>query len=547
VETGGGRGVGGQRAVQADLIGLADDIIAQVVPLIASRARTAAPTDTGSVEQITTASPEAYRHFVAGEIALRGGEGEDALRQFKAATQLDSTFALAWARMADVHLNFTRFTPAGECADRAWSLRTRLGIKDRMMLESRRLQLDFKIQAAMDVYREMLARWPDDRVILRTYGSALYWHWMFAEGQAVAEQGLACYPDDEELGETRCAALTRRGRTAEAKAAALDYQRRHPGTAIGWELLGEAQLAAGEADSAEAALRKARSLDPDDYSLQHDLARCATVRGQAAEAEAIVERLLARSDLTATERWLLMTPHGSPGMASLCAATGRLRRALEWVDASGRLDGPDGPDEMKAQTLSMRTSILFDAGRPREALAAAQELGQLRNVLWVRNADKEPRIRSLVQLDSLVAARKALAEYLAVKGWWHPRQARYGSLSVLAELQLAEGHPDSALATLMRNEEGAQLEARGQNTRARALRTLGRLPEAAATLEGLLKRNGCRFIARYQLGQIYEEMGRKADAAREYEVFLKAWANADPGWPQVEDARRRLAALRVGH
>lgn len=148
------------------------------------------------------------------------------------------------------------------------------------------------------------------------------------------------------------------------------------------------------------------------------------------------------------------------------------------------------------------------------------------------------RLQALVQADSLAAARAVLAQIVARK---EPVQ------EMGASLLLAEGCPDSALATLEKSGDRIRLSVRGQETRARSLRALGRLPEAATTLEGLLKRNGCRFIARHQLGQIYEEMGRKADAAREYEVFLKAWEHADPGWPQVDDARRRLAALRASH
>jgi tetratricopeptide (TPR) repeat protein len=48
----------------------------------------------------------------------------------------------------------------------------------------------------------------------------------------------------------------------------------------------------------------------------------------------------------------------------------------------------------------------------------------------------------------------------------------------------------------------------------------------------------------YMLGKIAEQQGDKARAGQNYRKFLELWKDADPGLPEVEDARMRLAGLK---
>jgi len=47
----------------------------------------------------------------------------------------------------------------------------------------------------------------------------------------------------------------------------------------------------------------------------------------------------------------------------------------------------------------------------------------------------------------------------------------------------------------------------------------------------------------FMLGKIYEEMDFKGKAIENYEKFLDIWKDADPGIPEVEDAKARLTSL----
>jgi len=45
-------------------------------------------------------------------------------------------------------------------------------------------------------------------------------------------------------------------------------------------------------------------------------------------------------------------------------------------------------------------------------------------------------------------------------------------------------------------------------------------------------------------GKIFEKKGWRGKAIEHYEKFLELWKDADPGMPEIEDTRERLAGLK---
>ncbi|MBE0712670.1 MAG: tetratricopeptide repeat protein [Candidatus Aminicenantes bacterium] len=130
-----------------------------------------------------------------------------------------------------------------------------------------------------------------------------------------------------------------------------------------------------------------------------------------------------------------------------------------------------------------------------------------------------------------------------------------------AEIALAEDSPEKAVAAAERLQ---LMDFRGMSTPdllfynipflkdvlARAYWKKGELDKAIAEYRKLMivdPRNRIRYLIHplyhYRLGRVLGEKGDMTGAAGEYRKFLEYWKDADPGLPEVEDARKRLAGL----
>jgi tetratricopeptide (TPR) repeat protein len=126
----------------------------------------------------------------------------------------------------------------------------------------------------------------------------------------------------------------------------------------------------------------------------------------------------------------------------------------------------------------------------------------------------------------------------------------------MARITLAKNHPEVALANL-------EKAARGYPglfvhlPLARAYLEQNRLDKAIAELEkvpsiflGIYSLNQCLLTPEvvksyYLLGLAYEKSGRNKEAIEKYQEFLDILKNADPGIPEVADAKERLERLKI--
>lgn len=79
---------------------------------------------------------------------------------------------------------------------------------------------------------------------------------------------------------------------------------------------------------------------------------------------------------------------------------------------------------------------------------------------------------------------------------------------------------------------------------ANAYLQLGRLDEAIAEDQRVLRLNPNDALSRYHLGLAYECKGMGTEARAELGRFLQIWKDADADIPELRDAKARMNRLR---
>ncbi len=537
-----GASLAASREAGTDLSRMADRIITAVAAKIAAQANAPLAATVGPVGEITTRSPDAYRNYIAAELAAEEGRPQEALERLRAAVEIDSTFALALYELSRA-LNDVDDPSFPDFARRAWRFRGRLGLRDRMKLESwMQAAIWGDYGEAIATYEEMLARWPDDRKVLTYLTRGYQYLNRYREILDVAQRGLTLYPDDRTFGLAGQLSLESLGRVEEAREAGRHFALRHPDDDEAWSQYGLRLLMCGEPDSAEASFRRMGALAATD-SDAYELALCAYFRGDAGAAAARLQALGRQASMPGQDRIAHLAGELSEHLAAAeCyLEAGRIGAALACCDEAISL----APAANQAAGRWARETFLVRAGRAREVVKRARTHPEAR-------LDDLALGLALADLDSVAGAKVALAALQAreSKGDYGGKARRWIRM-IAAKIALAEGDPEGALGFLdemwqfgVKPRSLFDIERREVTARAHA--SAGRFDRALAELQELARIYKGHALAHYELGTLYEQMKRPRDARREYERFLAMWEKADADAPHVAEARARLAALAGG-
>jgi tetratricopeptide (TPR) repeat protein/tRNA A-37 threonylcarbamoyl transferase component Bud32 len=505
-----------------------------------------------SVRNVTTDSPEAYHHYVEGFRMLQKWRGKEAYDSFQKAVEIDSTFALAYARLAYLAINFEGEKAAKRYVDKAIKYADKLPATERLRVEATLADFEERTEDRKVLYEQIVARDPEDLDTWMRLG------WLNNYELGDLEGAIRCFG--------KVVALDSLNGNAYASLA-WSYMAHHKPDEAFWaarrgvavaepdespphQLLGELYALTGNIDEALSCCLRAERIGPNDDT--KTLIGCLYLfKGAYAQAESAFKD---------------MVVHGKPGKRSFgrhCLAyipmyQGRLDDALVVLDngiAADRmeLDHEGNDKHVFKGMIYMET---HQHGLAIDAFDRAIEL--------VIEEGKQPlalqKMKALcLAQDGRISEAESVAEAMKrdidVNGSDKPRDHRRQTASyrfAMGAVELARGNANAAIEHLEDAKEARwPTDFTERYLLARAYVEAGRMEDAIREYEGLLCKYyidsayRCLWMARsrYELALVYEAVGRNQDAVARYEEFLDLWKDADPDLAEVEEARAHLARL----
>ena len=502
-----------------------------------------------------TSSAEALEQYLQGYRLSLGGEAVRSILYFEKAAALDPDFAMAHLWLGMSHYFFGRMREARSSFQKAFDLRERASERDRLFIEAEYYAYTSErtFGKAIEAYVRLLEINPLDHFV------------------------------SEELGRVYML-LDEWDRAIEV----LEIPRKSGFQSVGtYQQLAQLYLSKGLPGRAAEVLEDYLETFDDSDFLRANLSSVYCIMGDLERAKPAID--IAYHRMPETTRFFMMLylisardfkgldgflddwrgsavdPMGSLGMPAVALTLrGKIRGAVE----SFRRDLAKWSNELDSFRVAYNQGnlavFLERAGDLPGALAAcdksrfaAKEAEQIlleimalyrRGVVQIRMGQTEDARRTGNELRSAIAAAPA-------RKWVAYDEA----LSAFLALQQRDGpraldHLRKALALTPRENiwihrpQPEFLEAQAE-----AYELTGRWQEARKSYEEILSIktslwNGPAYSlslvrSHYRLGKVLEHLGDRTGAVRRYREFMDFWKDADPGLPEVEDARRRLAGI----
>ena len=518
------------------------------------------------VADVTTSSLEALDNYQKGYDLMLRWNYPEAAKLLRKAVEIDPTFAMAYAYLAMAQTGspaatgdlYVDLTEAKKTLESAKKHSDRATETERIIIQMTEALLNGDLAKAAGFGRELLARNVPEKWALYSIAFEQWINRDFRGTVRTMEKALENDPTDGNAYNMLGYSYGYLHDYPAAISAMRKYIAVHPDVSNSYDGAWEVSMWAGQFDEALRYADEAMRTHPAWTSFDYRAGWALIHKGQG---EAARERFRRRAQNTparqpdsAVDIGLSYLREGRRGDAQA-----EFLRALDILQKSGQ----------KSAEINCRFGlgeILLIQGKFIEALAQFNQAEKISGEVYKFDFNPIPLTSRLYAGRVFVKQRqfdKAAAAAEEIKGMVKRQNMAPGYLDfgylLEAEIAVAQNKPEEALRIL----DGASFHAWWSSpfywrTRAAAEEALGRFEPA---IESYRKFLGFVIIARtdlcnpvryfyelsmvdYNLGRIAEKTGDPAAAKDYYRKFLEGRKAADPGIPEVEDAQKRLAALK---
>jgi len=496
------------------------------------------------VADVTTHSPEAYRYYLEGryyDSKLYSGEAEESYRK---ALELDSTFAMAYYRLAE----HTPWEESKELIAKAVDYSANTSWREQHYIRAAEGTRSEDTTQVIEELRKIIQRYPEDKEAVLTLGSAYYSRGENAEAVHYFERAIEIDPLYKLAYNSLAYAYYFLGDPDKAIWAINKYISLVPDEPNPYDTRGDLYRWDGKIDQAAQSYRKAVEIKPDLWESVANLAEMYLFKGEYAKAESCYQKIASSHE----ESW--RRAQGRAYLALVPLYQGKFEEALAVLDdgiAADRMEKVEGTRQNMIK-YGFKADIYAEKSDFDSALRAYEKYMEKfhKNFPGSKGYEREYYVQLLARNDDLQEAEEvanALRKDIDEKIEWEMSGYWYAAGCI----ELARGEYEAARVSFEKADKNSQ-DLRVPYMLGEACLKSGRLGDAAGNFEWILSSYSWRRAfeaiwvvkAHYKLGLSYERSGWNNKAIEQYEEFLELWKDADPGIPEIEDARQRSAQLK---
>ncbi len=488
-----------------------------------------------AVADVTTHSAVAYRYYLEGVEEMNRFRFPQARASLEKAIQADSTFAMAWVALTDHWMaDVAGLSPEQQknAMTRAVAHSDRMSEHERRYIGAMAKKFAGDRDGAIVDLEALVVDFPDEK--RAHYELArLFPVERSRDAITVLHKLIELDPMDK-MAYNQLAYRYQAVDDLEKSIWAINqYLHLAPNDANAYDSQGELYGFKGQVEQAMASYEKAVEIDPTFYMSWFKLGQLYLYRGREDRARDCWAHLL-QADVADVRAWARMQ------LASIPLYEGRAGETLVGLEKAIAADRRDGYDGVALAQKHWTVGFLHVLrGEEPSADAAFRRAGKPTN-----GAEMLPRIALLAPLDVSKAEDDLRALQRIGGGGDDPWVAQ-------CWVEMARGQFAAAAETIDR--APGELPFVTTYTKGIAYLRSGRVAEGTQLLErarGMQSFQNAFYPTwmvqvHYYLATAYESGGRSAEAMEEYEEFLRLWGEGDIFRNQVDDARRRLAGLKI--